>query len=299
MRRILVPAVISAFLILILQTDTIRSQNNGLPRIGNEFNRFISGLSLPDKLTICGEELPIDEPEVRERAEREFYLLLQKPGQVVLYLKRAARLFPMYEQKLKEAGLPDDLKYLSVAESALFQARSSAGAVGLWQFMKGTGKQMGLVIGPNVDERRHPEKSTDAALKFLAQGYKKHNSWALTLGGYNMGFTGIGNRMTQQYGTDYFDLYLNEETSRFVFRIAIIKELMSNPEKYGYVIPNHQLYKPHKTKTVKVASISSLSDWAVSQGTSYKYVKVLNPWLLTKKLPKHPDGKMWEVKIPA
>ncbi len=298
MRRILVPAVISVFLILILHNDTIRSQNTVPPRIGNGFNSYISGLSLPATLTLCGEELPLDEPEVRERAEREFYLLLQKPGQVVLYLKRAARLFPMYEKKLKEAGLPDDLKYLSVAESALFQARSSAGAVGLWQFMKGTGEQMGLVIGKNVDERRNPEKSTDAALKFLKQGYQKHNSWCLTLGGYNMGFTGIGNSMIQQYGTDYFDLYLNEETSRFVFRIAIIKELMSNPEKYGYIIPKNQLYKPYKTKTVEVTSIPNLSDWAISQGTTYKYVKILNPWLLTKKLPKHPDGKKWAVKIP-
>lgn len=259
----------------------------------------ISSFQLPDELYLCGEKLPLEIPEIRERAEREFYLLLQKPGQIMLYLKRAGRYFPMYEKLIRENNMPDDIKYLSVAESALFQARSAKDAIGLWQFMKATGLSMGLVINDNVDERRNPEKSTRAALKYLKRGYKGHRSWVMTLAGYNMGHTGVSNAMKRQYGTDYFDLFLNEETSRFVFRIAIIKEIMGNAKKYGFNLTDNDLYKPYTVKTVKWKSkINNLSDWAISQGTTYKYVKLLNPWLLKRKLNAPPKGKFWEIDIP-
>ena len=165
--------------------------------------------------------------------------------------------------------------------------------------MKATGLSMGLVINDNVDERRNPEKSTRAALKYLKRGYKGHRSWVMTLAGYNMGHTGVSNAMKRQYGTDYFDLFLNEETSRFVFRIAIIKEIMGNAKKYGFNLTDNDLYKPYTVKTVKWKSkINNLSDWAISQGTTYKYVKLLNPWLLKRKLNAPPKGKFWEIDIP-
>ena len=263
------------------------------------YNQFMSGIQLPETLTLCGEKIPLEDEEIRERAEREFYLLLQQPGQVILYLKRAGRYFDMYEEEIKKAGMPDDLKYLSVAESALFQARSSVGAIGLWQFMKETGQKMGLYIDDLVDERRHPQKSTVAALKYLRQGYQSHKSWLLTLAGYNMGHTGIKESLAFQSANDYFDLFLNEETSRFIFRIAIIKEIMSNPNKYGFDLNKIVTYKPERVKLIKVASaIPDLAQWAKNNGTNYKAVKLLNPWILKRQL-QTPKSGFWDIAVPA
>ncbi len=262
---------------------------------------YISSLTLPEKLELCGERIPLEIPEVRERAEREFYLLLQQPGQIILYLKRAGRFFPMFERIIAENGLPDDVKYLAVAESALYQSRSSKGAVGLWQFMEGTAKQLGLRVTNEVDERRNPEKSTQAAMRYLRQGLNaRKGNWMLTFAGYNMGQQGVANAMAFQDSDSYFDLFLNEETSRFIFRIAIIKELMANAEKYGFKIPKWELYTPDKIKSIKVSNaISNLNDWAKSEGTNYKDVKLLNPWILGRSLPAPARGEYWEIAIPA
>jgi membrane-bound lytic murein transglycosylase D len=195
--------------------------------------------------------------------------------------------------------MPGDLKYLAVAESALYQARSSQGALGMWQIMEATGKTMGLVINDYVDERRHPEKSTYAAMKYLKEGYEQHGSWMLTLAGYNRGHTGIARDMDFQDGDDYFDLFLNSETSRFIFRIAIIKELMENPAKYGFKLNSSQVYMPHNAKKVLVkSSIDNISDWAKDNGTTYKFVKLLNPWILKRSLPSPPSGQSWEILVP-
>ncbi len=261
-------------------------------------NQFISTIKLPDELILCNEKIPLDNDEIRERAEREFYLLLQQPGQVILYLKRSGKYFQMYEEELEKEGMPDDLKYLSVAESALFQARSAVGAIGLWQFMTETGKKMGLFIDDNVDERRNPQKSTVAALKYLKMGYQSHKSWLLTLAGYNMGHSGVKENLNFQSANDYFELFLNEETSRFIFRIAIIKEIMSNPSKYGFNLSQTDYYKPDKVKYIKVSTaISDLSSWAKNLGTNYKDVKLLNPWILKRQLPA-PQKGYWEIAIP-
>lgn len=255
--------------------------------------------ALPDTMYLCNEQIPLDDPEVRERAEREYFLLLQDPGQVMLYLKRSGKYFPMYERLLKEAGLPDDLKYLSVAESALYQARSSKSALGLWQFMEGTGRLMGLRIDKYVDERCHPEKSTIAAIKYLKGGYKQHKSWITTLAGYNMGNFGVSESMKYQYSPDYFSLYLNEETSRFVFRILAIKTVMSNPELHGYKLSNSDYYPVAETQIIEWdKQVTDLSDWAKSQGATYKQVKVLNPWILGRTLPNPPEGTSWKIYIP-
>ncbi|MCL5992006.1 MAG: lytic transglycosylase domain-containing protein [Bacteroidetes bacterium] len=154
------------------------------------FFSYLSSLKIPHQLEFCGEKIPLDIPEVKERAEREFYLLLQQPGQIILYIKRSGRYFPMYERIIKEKNLPDDLKYLSVAESALYMSRSSKGAVGLWQFMPGTARSYGLQVDDYVDERRQPEKSTDAALEYLKDGFNQHKSWLLSAAGYNISSTG-------------------------------------------------------------------------------------------------------------
>ncbi|GAB1371786.1 lytic transglycosylase domain-containing protein [Candidatus Kapaibacterium sp.] len=264
------------------------------------FYEFISAIKLPEKLEFCGENLPLDDIEIRERAEREFYLMLQQPGQLILYIKRSGRYFPMFEKVIKEHNLPDDLKYLSVAESALYQAKSAVGAIGLWQFMPETAKMMGLQVDDYVDERRHPEKSTHAAMKYLKQGFSKHKSWVLTAAGYNMGHTGLSDNLSFQSVDNYFELHLNEETSRYIFRIAVIKHLMTYSDTYGIKIPETEKYSSPKTQKIKVNSaIQDLSAWAKVNGTSYKKVKELNPWILKRMLPAPPKGVFYEIEIPA
>ncbi|MDX9791563.1 MAG: lytic transglycosylase domain-containing protein, partial [Candidatus Kapabacteria bacterium] len=265
----------------------------------SNFYEFVSSLELPEKLDFCGEPLPLDDPEILERAEREFYLLLQQPGQLILYIKRSGRYFPMFERIIREQNMPDDIKFLSVAESALYQARSSAGAIGLWQFMPETAKMMGLKVDEYVDERRHPEKSTYAAMKYLKDGYNKHKSWILTAAGYNMGHYGLSENLNFQSVENYFELYLNEETSRYIFRVAIIKHFLQNADKYGFNIPMEKRYKDDEVKIISVKNaINDLSAWARAEGTTYKHVKRLNPWILKRKLPAPPKGTVYEIAIP-
>ena len=263
------------------------------------YNSYLSSLKLPAQLEFCGEKIPLDIQEVKERAEREFYLLLQQPGQVILYIKRSGRYFPVFEKIIKEKNLPDDLKYLSVAESALYMSRSSKGAVGLWQFMPGTARAYDLQVDDFVDERRHPEKSTEAALDYLKDGYKQHKSWILSAAGYNMGNSNVAEHLDFQNGNTFFDLFLNEETSRYILRIVIIKEIMNNPEKYGFKIDNNEKYKPDNVKYIECDDeIQNLSKWATDNRTTYKDVKLLNPWILDRKLPKPTKGKVYKIAVP-
>lgn len=253
---------------------------------------------MPDNLDFCGEKVPLDIPEVRERAEREFYMLLQQPGQIILYLKRSGKYFELFDNLLKQNNLPGDLKYLCVAESALFMARSSKGAEGLWQFIPETGRKMGLRIDEFVDERRHPEKSTIAAIKYLKEGYDTFHSWTLTAAGYNMGHSGVSSSLRFQSADDYFSLFLNEETSRYIFRIILIKEIMLNAEKYGFKIKESEKYSTVKAKIISWnRSIPDLSDWAKQLGYTYKDIRLLNLWILQKSLPM-PKGRQYEIAVP-
>lgn len=261
----------------------------------NAIFSWISKISLPNKLDFCGERVPLEIPEVRERAEREFYLLLQQPGQLCLYLKRSGKYFPIYEKLLAENKMPDDIKYLSVAESALYQSRSSKNALGLWQFMKGTANTYGLIVNKYVDERCNVEKSTAAALKYLKNSRESLGSWTLAAAGYNMGNAGVRRAMTRQNLSNYYDLFLNEETSRFVFRIIIIKELMKNSQRYGLNFNEKDLYSLGDVSTRKVnGAIQDLENWAVENKYLYKDIKLLNPWILTNELP---NGN-WELLVP-
>lgn len=276
------------------ETRELPGQDNDV-----NFNHFLSTVKLPNKLEFCGERIPLEIEEVRERAEREFYLNLQSPGQIILFLKRAGRFFPMYEKIFAEEGVPDDLKYLSVAESALYMSRSPKDAVGLWQFIPSTGRAMGLQIDEYVDERRHPEKSTKAAIKYLKSGYQKTKSWILAAAGYNMGHENVSDNLSFQESDNYFDLFLNEETSRYILRIVIIKEIMKNPRKYGINLKANDLYKPLKYKIIKESNfIDNLHQWAKLYNTTYKDIKLLNPWILKRRLPSPPKGKVWEIAVP-
>jgi len=274
-------------------------QNNMAMAQSENFISFVANAELPHHLSFCGEKVPLNDPEVRERAEREFYLLLQQPGQLVLYIKRSAKYFPIFEKIIKAKGLPEDLKYLSVAESALMMSRSPKDAIGLWQFMEATGKKMGLRIDEYVDERRDVGKSTSAALEYLKQGYNSTNSWTLSAAGYNMGHTGLANALEFQIKKNFYDLYLNEETSRYILRIVLIREIMENPHKYGIKLSKNEMYTIGKTKTIKVqTAIPDIAKWAASKSCSYKDVKILNPWILKQSL-NEPKGGSYEILIPS
>ena len=284
---------------IIILFSSLQAQHkvNNLDKDSNNYviNNKLVIPAFPEKLDFCGEPVPLDIPEVRERAEREFYLLLQQPGQLCLYLKRAGKYFPIYEKIIAENKLPSDLKFLSVAESALFFSRSSKDALGLWQFMKGTAKLYGLIVNDFVDERCNIVKSTEAALKYLKNAKENLGSWTLAAEGYNMGVVGVKNAMTLQGVNNYYDLYLNVETSRFIFRIVMIKEFMNNAFKYGLNFSKEELYSLGDNDTLKVKGpIENLIIWSRKNDYLYKDIKLLNPWVLNTKLP---DGD-WELLVP-
>jgi hypothetical protein len=262
------------------------------------FRPNISSLELPAKLDFCGEPVPVDDPEVRKRMDREFLLNLQWDGQVMLYLKRSGEFFPIFEKVLAEEGAPDDLKYLAVAESALFQAQSSKGAVGLWQFIPETGRRYGLRIDDYVDERRDPEKSTRAAARYLKENRAKFGSWALAAAAYNMGEAATNDDMSFQNGENYFDLYLNEETSRYLFRIVAVKEIMQHPDRYGFYLDRNDYYRLPRYQIVSESdAITNLASWAAAHGSTYKDIKLANPWILKRMLPK--PATPYQINVPV
>lgn len=298
MRFIFIIILIISTLNSCLQEEKAFAQNKS-----KEFSTYlndVSSVKLPKKLTLFGENIPLEREDIKERAEREFYLLLQQPGQIMLYLKRSGKYFPTFEKYIKEMNMPADIKYLSVAESALYMSTSSAGASGLWQFMASTGKSYGLLVNKDIDERRHIEKSTIASFKYLTMLNKRFNSWISAAAAYNMGENGLDNNKLFQKSNDYFDLYLNSETSRYIFRIALIKEIMENKEKYGFALGKEDYWKEDKFQIVKESrSIVNLAEWAESYNTNYQTVKLLNPWILGRDLPHPPKGKHYEIAIPV
>jgi len=289
----------AAVLALVLLMAPAPQPDTRPPLPEHAYRPNISGFRIPDSLTFCGEPLPLNDPEVRKRFDREFMLNLQWDGQVMLYLKRSGEYFPLYDSILKEEGAPDDLKYLSVAESALYQAQSSKDAVGLWQFIPETARRYGLQVDEYVDERRNPEKSTRAAIRLLKDNYKRFGSWALSAAAYSMGEAATTDDLQFQRQQNYYDLYLNEETSRYVFRVVAIKEIMTHPDRYGFHLDASDYYRLPTTTEVAVArEIPNLADWAEQQGSSYKDVKLSNPWIKKRMLPKPVNGSPYVIAIP-
>jgi len=216
----------------------------------------------------------------------------------ILAIKRANRAFPIIEPILKKNGIPDDFKYLAVIESGLVNAVSSAGARGVWQFMPETAKERGMEVNDIVDERYNLEKSTQAACSYFLSAKTKFGSWTLAAASYNGGMAGVNRQMDIQKESNYYDLLLTEETSRYVFRILALKEIMKNPDKFGFSLVNEELYNILPTKKVEVdSSISDLADFAKAQGINYKILKIHNPWLRDKKLDVA-DGKKYTIEIP-
>ncbi|MCC5916914.1 MAG: transglycosylase SLT domain-containing protein [Cryomorphaceae bacterium] len=258
----------------------------------------IFALSLPNTLDFAGEEVPFEDVEVLERFDKELLSNTYFQSQGLLYFKRANRYFPAIEKVLKINKIPDDFKYLALIESGLTNVVSPAGAAGFWQFMPATAKQYGLEVNDFVDERYHFEKSTLAATVYLNNAYQKFGSWALAAAAYNAGSGRIEKSLEAQKVENYFDLLLNNETSRYVFRILAVKEIMNNPKDYGFHFREKDLYSPIPTYQVVVTqTIPDLADFAKEHGISYKILKYHNPWLRNTKLPVL-SGKSYAIEIP-
>lgn len=259
----------------------------------------VRSLDVPKQMEFAGEEVPLNDPEVRMRLDREFLVNTYWQSNAILLAKRAHKYFPIIEPILEEHGVPDDFKYLALAESGLTQIVSPAGATGFWQIMKETGKEYGLEINTNVDERYHIEKSTRVACQYLKQSKEKFGTWTLAAAAYNAGNAGIRKQMNRQKAENYYDLLLVEETSRYVFRILAMKEIIGNYESHGFQIDENHFYPKIKVTQVEIdTSIENLSDFAHEFGISYKTLKLHNPWLREVNLVNN-SRKKYQLEIPV
>lgn len=258
----------------------------------------ISSIDIPEDLNFAGETVPQSDPEILERVDREFLVNTYWQSNALLLMKRANKYFPIIEPILAKNGIPDDFKYLAVAESGLTNVVSPAGATGFWQIMRETGREYGLEVNSNVDERYHLEKSTEVACEYLKKWKERYGSWALTAAAYNAGPGAISKYMGIQQVDTYWDLLLGDETGRYVFRIMAIKEILSNPEKYGFHIDENDMYASVPTFTVEIDKpVNDFADFAKEYEITYKILKRHNPWLREPHL-NNSSEKKYAIEIP-
>ena len=256
-------------------------------------------LPIPEQLDFAGEKVPLDNPDIRERLDRELLVNTYWQSNMLLLIKRANKYFPVIEPLLAKYGLPNDFKYLAVAESGLMDVRSPAGAAGFWQFLATTGKEYGLEINDYVDERYNLELATRVAAEYLKASKDNFGSWTMAAAAYNAGNGGIQRQINRQKSDSlYYNLLLNEETSRYVFRILAIKEIMSHPRQYGFNFREKDLYQAVPTYKVKVdTAVSDFANFAQQFGINYKILKIHNPWLRDTYL-RNASGKEYFIEIP-
>lgn len=267
----------------------------GLPTLPPDSVRIFE---IPSTLEFAGEKVPLEIQDVYERLEREIYVNAYWQSNMVLLMKRSGKYLEEISKILKANGVPDDFKYLAIAESALMNVSSPAGARGFWQFMEPTAKEFGLEVSKDVDERYNWQKATVAATKYLNQSHQKFGSWTAVAASYNMGQTGFNRRQNEQLQENYYDLLLNDETSRYMFRVLAFKVIFENPKKYGFGLRSEDYYKEPALKEVTVdQDIKSLAQWAKDQGSSYKELKIYNPWLRDKNLNVR-RGKTYTIQLP-
>ena len=264
----------------------------------NKFTHEGTAFYFPTEVDFADEGMPMEIPDVRERFDRELLVNANLHASTILIIKRANRAFKIIEPILEKNGVPNDFKYLAVIESSLINAVSPSGAKGVWQFMPATAKEIGMEVNDCVDERYHLEKSTEAACKFLLAAKEKFGSWTLAAASYNGGITGVNKQIDLQKVSNYYDLLLNEETSRYVFRILALKEIMKAPEKFGFAVPKQDLYELYPTRRLEIDStVTNLADFAIRQGVNYKILKLYNPWLRDSKL-ENKVRKKYVIELP-
>lgn len=264
-----------------------------------ENSALVVAPDLPEYVLFCGDTVWLNRYDMRERFDREIMAMAYMHSTTLQLIKKANRLFPVIDPVLTQMGVPSDLKYLCVIESSLnIRALSPAKAAGLWQLMPSTARQYGLEVNDSIDERYHPEFSTVAACRMLKDLYSHFRNWSSVAASYNIGPGRISAELKNQAASTSLDLWLVEETSRYVFRILAAKELFQHPRKYGFVIQPNQLYKPIKYREVVVnSSIDDLYQFAKDNQTTYYLLKDFNAWLRSKSLTNN-SGKLYKVKIP-
>ena len=256
-------------------------------------------IEFTEDVTFAGERVPLEMFNIRERYERELLSTCYFHSNTMLLVKRSSRWFPVIEPILAKYDIPDDFKYLCVAESTLTNAVSPAGAVGFWQFMEKTGKEYGLEINKEVDMRYNVELETEAACRYFLKSYEIYHNWTLVAASFNAGTRRLSKFLKEQKVHSYYDLLLADETERYIFRILAFKTILSDPEKYGIYVSKSLEYQPFKYKTVVVTeSVDSWADFALEHGINYKLLKIFNPWLRSKSL-KVKKGDVYEIKIPV
>ncbi len=283
--------------VIILILGAARSDNS---KIIIESKSEFKAPEIPDAVSFAGEPMPLERFDIKESLDRELLSNAYFHSQTIRYIKLAPRYLPIIEPILKEKEIPDDFKYLALAESGFNpRAISPARAVGFWQFMKGTAQDYGLEVNSLVDERYHIEKSTYAACQYLLDSYKKFGSWTLVAASYNRGRTGIQKQLTRQKTDNYYDLLITTETARYVYRIVALKLILENPEQYNFYILDEEKYPTIKTKEVVInGAVANFADFAKEHGISYKLLKDFNPWLRDIHLTNS-KGKKYIVKIPV
>ncbi len=286
----------TAIIIFLLFGLTL-NKNNSATDAPQEY-RIISP-KFSNHLSFAGEDVPLQNFEVKERIDREILVNTYWHSATLLALKRANRWFPVIEPILKENDIPDDFKYLCLVESLLDNVVSPAGATGFWQFVEGTAKKYGLEVNDQVDERYDVDKSTEAACKFFNDAYKQFGSWTLAAASYNFGTNGMATQMQKQKSKNYYNLVLGDETSRYVPRAIAFKEIFKDPESFGFYLNDDDLYPPLKYYEVKVnTTIPDWADFAIANGINYKTLKYFNPWLRDSKLTNK-QLKTYAIKIPV
>ncbi|MDV7188197.1 lytic transglycosylase domain-containing protein [Lutibacter sp. TH_r2] len=258
----------------------------------------IRALKVPSELDFAGERVPLENSDIKERIDRELLVNTYWQSNGLLLFKRAHKYFPIIEPILEKNGIPNDFKYLAVIESGLQNVTSPAGARGFWQIMKTTAREHNLEVNTNVDERYHLEKATQVACNYLNASKKRFGSWTAAAAAYNAGNTGISRRMEDQKVDDYYDLLLGEETKRYIPRIVAVKEILSNPKKYGFIFETEDLYKLQPTKLIEIdTAITDIAGFSKELGINYKIMKMHNPWLRENHL-NNKSRKLYQLKIP-
>jgi membrane-bound lytic murein transglycosylase D len=274
------------------------SNNRKDPSIGYS-NDLSKPYRLPDSVSFADERVPLENFDTRESLEREIIITAYRHSSTILIIKRATRYFPLIEKILKEYHIPDDFKYLAVAESDLSNMVSPVGATGFWQIMAETGREEGMEINQEVDERYNIEKSTKFACEYFLKSYSKYGNWTLTAASYNGGRNGIDDQIEIQHEKNYYDLLLSEETARYIFRVISYKLIITDPAAYGFDFDKKELYPEIRFNEVKVdTTVNDFTDFARKFGTNYKLLKLLNPWL-RKPFLTNKSGKTYMIKIPV
>ncbi|HYF30713.1 MAG TPA: lytic transglycosylase domain-containing protein [Chitinophagaceae bacterium] len=278
---------------LAFQNSNLQNNSN---RTENKHQWFVP--DLPTEISFAGERVPLEQWDVKERLDRQVLFNYYQPSNVLYMLKMANRYFPIIEQRLKANNVPDDFKYLCVAESNLVaEAISRSGAVSYWQFLSVTAPGYNLEVNKEIDQRYDILKATDAACKYLKTAYQKFGSWTAAAASYNCGQGGYNSQATFQRTKNYYDLMLPEETNRYLFRILAFKYLMENAAQFGFVLENDEAYPPLQTRSVTVnQSIPDLAAFAIDHGTNYKNLRLLNRWLRGRSLTVRP-GKTYVILL--